>query len=291
MPLQLPNTTREAMLRRGYAKALVITESLYATGFEPEQWYSFKEIYEVLSEQIGTSYKLVYHALQQKLVFQRRLAKAEPGQPGRRPYLYRVPNPLELVAEFSPEGNTTLSDTLKKRDLKTVTAYRRALYHNLFIRLFCASGKGFTAYRGFLADLYGVSERTLRSYDKQLGHSHDANYKEQPVGWHNWEQLPRFKANYDQQGRRLPSRQWLKIIDRRTGRTETSPLVKFLAFEALRADKAVYIVERGANTYYPYPKPETEGMNSIDRHIAHFWAAKRIGLERDREGHWYYPRE
>lgn len=292
----LRNGVREALLQAGLGKGLLVVEGLYHLNIQPESWLTFADIYELLSENFGTSYQLVYQGLQDSGIFQRRKSAGEAHRRGAKPYLYRVPHPDELLAEFAPGAETTPSDALEKEDLKSLTRYRMALHRQLYVRRWCRNGgRGFVMSRGLMADRLGVSERTIRTYDKNLGHSHDPNYREERIGWQNWDNLPRFKHNYSATGKRQPSRQWLKVVDwDRSGHTTLMPLVKFLAYRELTAGKAVYRVERLPNTYYPYQKPDISQFDSWDA-ASHYFAEQKArhaaGLFQDHEGRWFYQRE
>src|SRR5690606_13109948 len=108
--------------------------------------------------------------LQTRLIFNRRRDKPKANQRGAPPYLYRIPCPAELKAEFAPNMDVTPSDSLTKKDLGSVTSYRMALHRELYVRKWLDSDfKGFEMYRGLQADRLGVSTRTIRTYDKKLG--------------------------------------------------------------------------------------------------------------------------
>lgn len=293
---QIPNGVREAMLQEaGYAKALLVVEGLYKLKIAPESWLTCAEICRLLSANFGTSQSLVYLGLQMKLVFQRRKAPPQPHQRGARPYLYRIPSPDELAAEFAPGQENTPSDTLCRCDLKSVTAYRMGLHRELFIRLWCKNdGNGFVMCRGLMANRLGVSTRTIRTYDQKLGHSHEANFQENRITWRNWNDLPRYKVAYTPDGKRRPSRYWLKAVDWETGHEATYPFVRYLAYQALKADKLVYKMQRLPNTYYPYPKPDLgrfEDGDVVSHYYADMEARHAAGLYQDSEGKWYHQRE
>lgn len=293
---QLSNGVREAMLQTGHCRGLVVVEGLYALKIKPDSWLTFAEIYRLLSENYSTSYQLTYKGLQDSNIFQRRIKPVSANQPGRRPYLYRVPCPDELVAEFAPDQHNTPHDQLHRDDFKSVTSYRKALHRQLYIRRWCENGgKGFVMYRGLMAERLGVSERTVRTYDRQLGFSHEANYQEERIHWGNWEKLPRFKDKYSPTGTRLPSKSWLKVIDwNNEGKTTLFPLVKYLAFNALRQGLDVYKLTRLPNTYYPYQKPDLSPFESWDGYLHYFaelGARNAAGLYRGQDGAWYHQRE
>lgn len=293
---QLANGVREAMLQMGYAKGLLVVDALYSLKIKPDSWLTFSEIYRLLSDNFGTSYQLVYQGLQKRLIFQRIKAPAQSHQRGARPYLYRVPYPDELAAEFAPGEEDTPSDKLCRCDFKSVTAYRMGLHRQLFARMWCNNdGKGFVMCRGLMADRLGVSTRTIRTYDQKLGHSNEPNFSESRITWNNWDTLPRYKVTHSPTGKKLPSRQWLKVMDwEQNGRTTTYPFVKFLAYRALRDGKTVYKVERLPNTYYPYQKPDLsrfEAGDAINYYYAEMEARNAAGFYQDRDGSWYHQRE
>jgi hypothetical protein len=295
-PYALENGIREAILQRDYAKGLVVLEGLYRLKLAGDTWLTFKEIYTLLCDNFQMSYQLVYQGLQTVMLFQRRKAEGIAYQKGARPYLYRIPYPQELKAEYAPDSKPTPSDRLIRTDLRTVAAYRQGLHRELYLRLWIANdGHGFTMYRELQAERLNVSVRTIRTYDKTLGFSHEANYLETEITDENWNTLPRYKNQYDESGKRLPSRKWLKVVDWKTGKTETLPYVRYLAYINLQEQKAVYEVERTANTYYPYIIPQIDlsecDYDPMVPYLADLKAKNAAGLYRDSDGNWHYTKK
>lgn len=289
--IALPNGLREAMLQENHQKALLVVEGLYHLKIAPEGWFTFKQIYGVLANNFGMSERLVRDGLRDAQVFQRR--KVELSKRGARPYLHRVPTLLELIATFAPKAENTPSDTLLKTDLKNIKTYKMALYHLGIARNWCENGgKGVTTYRAFQADRLNISIRTLRTYDKLLGHTVEANYKETQITSYDLHKLPRYKEKFGPDGKRLPSRQWLRVVERREGLEIVTnyPLVHYLAWDALRQEKKVYIVERLANTYYPFTLPDVTGLGQVDSYLAKRFAARAAGFQ-ERGDTWKYQRE
>jgi hypothetical protein len=292
---QLPNSLREAMLQADSANGLVVLEGLYMFAIKANTWWTFDQIYRLCRDNFGMSYQLVYKGLRDESIFQRRKAEVNANQRGARPYLYRIPHPDELIAEFDTGSKYSPHDELQKEDLKSVSTYRRALHHQLFIRKWLENqGKGFIMSRKLMAERLGVSVRTVRTYDKELGHSNDPNYKEVPITHNNWFKLPRFKDKFDDSGKRLPSKTWLKIIKYGDETYQNLPCVRYLAYKALSEGKYVTVVERLANTYYPYQKPDLSQFDSWDA-LSHYYAEKdarnAAGFFKDNNGNWYYQRE
>ena len=295
-PYRLENGLREALLKAGEEKALVVLEGLYRLQYAGDTWMTFNQIFHLLNTTFGMSYQLVYQGLQAKLIYQRRKAEARAHRKGARPYLYRLPYPQELTAEYAPELPHTPSDTLEKSDLKTVHAYRLGLHRELGIRLWLESGgKGYEMYREPMAERLGVSVRTARTYDQILGFSNSPNVDKREITQENWQTLPRYKNKYDDNGKRLPSRKWLEVEDWRTGEIEIFPHVRYLAYVALLEGKQVYEVERRANTYYPYERPDPRdyegGEYSFEFYLAHTKARNEAGFFQDSNDKWYYQRE
>lgn len=292
----LENGIREAILQSGEAKGLVVLEGLYYLKYDFGSWLTFDQIYRQLRDNFGCSYRLVYEGLQARMLFQRRKASANAHQRGARPYLYRVPRPAELRAHFTPDGQPTPSDPLQKSDLKNVTSYRMALHRELYIRKWSDNGgKGFKMYRGLQADRLGVSTRTIRTYDKKLGFSYEANFVEKRIYWKDWDKLPRYKDAFDAQGKKLPSRKWLRIVDwNHDGFEKIVPYVAYMAYEGLRNDCAVYEVSREANTYYPYLRPDPKqyegGVWNVDFYMEEKAALEAAGFYRE-DHRWVYQRE
>lgn len=290
----LENAVREAMLQRNHHKALVVLEGLYHLKYEAETWLTFKQIRQLLEDNFGTSFRLTYEGLQQRLVFQRRKASATARGRGRPSYLYRIPSPLELKAEFAPDSHSP-TDTLTKADLQSVHTYKLALHREKGIRLFIKNGgRGYQMYRDLQADSLNLSTRTIRTYDKILGFSAEANYKETRISWNDWHKLPRYKSAYSSTGQKLPSRTWLKAVNWDTGEVEIMPCVAYLAYAKLNENKAVYTVEREANTYYPYQRPNKADLGDIDV-IDYYYldmeARAEAGFYRDGNGDWFHQLE
>lgn len=294
-PYQLPNNLREAMLGAGFAKSLVVLEGLYMLCLDANTWLTFDQIYRLCRDNFGMSYQLVYQGLRQGLIFQRRKAERLPHQRGARPFLYRLPHPDELKAEFniSVYGHSP-HDELQKEDLKTVTTYRRALHRELFIRKWIDNqNEGFVMSRQLMADRLGISVRTVRTYDKQLGHSSEPNYKEEEITADNWHTLPRYKDKFDADGKRLPSKIWLKTIQYGDDDYRTLPFVRYLAYQELNAGRTVWAVERLPNTYYPYQKPDRQ---QFDHDVVGHWFAEKearqaAGFFKNHDGRWVYRRD
>lgn len=292
---QLPNLLRETMLQTGANHSLIVLEGLYMLSFKSDKWLTFNEIYRICRDNFGMSYQLVYQGLQNGMVFQRRKAEGIANRRGARPYLFRIPHPAELIAEFDTGGKYSPHDELHKADLKSISTYRKALHRQLFVRKWIENeANGFIMGRKLMAERLGVSVRTVRTYDKQLGYSNEANYKEVPVTQNNWFKLPRFKDKFDENGKRLPSKVWLKIFNPHNEEQRNLPCVRYLAYKALNEGKQVTIVERLANTYYPYQKPDLSQFDSWDA-LSHYYAERdarnKAGLYQHQAGGWYYQRE
>ena len=292
---QLSNPLREAMLKADAAKSLVVLEGLYMLRFAADTWLTFDQIYRLCGDNFGMSYQLVYQGLRHTQIFQRRKAERLPHQRGARPYLYRLPHPDELQAEFTVKSGYTPHDELSKDDLKSVSHYRRALHRELFIRKWINNqNQGFIMSRQLMADRLAVPVRTVRTYDKQLGHSHEPNYKEVPITSENWFKLPRYKDKYDANGKRLPSKIWLRILNYDVGEYQNLPCVRYLAYKALNAGHRVWAVERLPNTYYPYQRPDLSQFDSWDA-LSHWYAEndarQAAGFYENRDGGWSYQRD
>lgn len=292
---KLPNILRETMLQAKVAHSLVVLEGLYMLSFKSNQWMTFDQIYRVCRDNFGMSRQLIYKGLCNNLVFQRRKAEATARKRGARPYLYRIPHPDELVAEFDTGNKYSPHDELQKSDLKSVSTYRKALQRELYIRKWLDnSAHGFEMSRKLMAERLGVSVRTVRTYDKQLGFSNEPNYKEVPVTRNNWFKLPRHKDKFDENGKRIASKVWLKIFNPETQTYQNLPHVRYLAYKALNEGNYVYTVERLVNTYYPYQKPDLSQFDSWDA-LSHYYAeqdARNLaGLYQHNDGSWFYQRE
>lgn len=227
---------------------------------------------------------------QHALIFQRRIVRT--ARPGRPAYTYRIPSPLEIEAEYAPGAGSSPHDALEPEDLQSVHHYRLGLHRMLIVRLFIQNGgEGVTMYRDLQAERLGVSTRTIRSYDKKLGFSHVPNYSKTLLSKESWRGLPRYKERFDKKtGKRLASRYWLESYDWKTGQTTRMPFVKCLAYKASQADLDVYRVERLANTYYPYARPNEAAFGGdyvLDFYYANREAYERAGFTR-RDNQWQY---
>ena len=291
-PYILENVIREAMLKRDHHKALVVLEGLYHLKYEADSWLTFKQIHQLLQDNFETAFRLTYEGLQERLIFQRRATPA--SGVGRPAFLYRIPSPLELKAEFAPDSHSP-ADTLTKADLKSVHTYKLALHREKGIRLFLKNGgRGYQMYRQLQAESLNLSTRTIRTFDKILNFSAEANYKETRISWNDLQKLPRYKNAYSPTGKKLPSRTWLKAVDWDAGTVEIMPCVKYLAYTKLSEQKAVYVVEREANTYYPYQRPnkaDFKGIDTVDYYYLDMEARANAGFYRDSDGDWFYQRE
>ena len=284
----LPNALREAMLNADVPKSLVLLEGLYMLNFKSGTWLTFEEIYRVCRDNFGMSRRLVYEGLQVWRIFQRRKSEGKANQRGARAYLYRIPHPDELIAEFAPTLRYSPHDRLKKSDLKSVKAYRLALHRMMFRRKWLDNnGGGFVMSRKLMADRLNVSVRTVRVYDKELGHSNTPNYKEVPITQENWYKLPRYKDKFDANGKRLPSKIWLKTVE--DGKWRNLPYVRYLAYKALNAGQYTVAVERLPNTYYPYQvqDPRDYDNDVISHYLAECHAKEVAGFYQDRN-QWVY---
>ena len=289
---QLPNPLREAMLGAGYAKGLVVLEGLYMLRIKADSWLHFDEIFRLCRDNFGMSRRLIYDGLCQNLIFQRRKAEVKSHQRGARPYLYRVPYPEELLAEFQIPRGYTPHDQLEKDDLKSVKAYRLGLHREMFIRKSIdAPHKGFVMSRKLMADRLGVSPRTVRDYDKILGFSHQANYREERITVDNWFKLPRYKDKFDADGKRLPSKMWLKAIKSGDENYTLLPQVRYLAYKALQEGYQVWTVERLPNTYFPYQKPDLSQCDGWEYFYADGDALNAAGFFKQNDSTWIYHRD
>ena len=301
-PNRLPNSTREGILKRDdqyrliYQKGLVLVEQLYALGIEAGTWLTFDQIFRLSRDNFGSSHRFVYEGLQARLIFQRRKSKPRPHQRGARPYEFCVPNPERMNYEFA-DNVPAPHDELQRCDLKNLTTFRRAIFGTHIRRLWIEfGGKGVKMFRGFQAERSGISMRTARTYEKQLGFSHTDNYKARQITEANKIELPRFKQKYDAQGKPIPSRKWLRVVEGTTGQVlEILPCVEYLAAKRLREGNLVFEVEREANTYYPYQRPDPSkfegGEWSVDFYLAEMKAREQAGLYQDSNDRWCYKRE
>jgi len=283
------------MLCSGAGKGLVVLEALYMLKLRADSWHTFNEIFRLLNDNFATSYQLTYQGLKSPLIFQRRKSPGIAGRRGRRAYLYRIPHPDEIKAEYGSGLPHSPTDTLQKADLQSLTSYRLALHRELFIRRFIDNrGRGFDMSRKLMAERLGVSTRTVRSYDKRLDFSHTPNHRETPVDWTNWHTLPRYKNQYDSDGRRLASKKWLKVYRYTDNSVRLLPLVRYLAYQALSKDCQVYTVERLPNTYYPYQRADLSGFSGDDVvscYLADLEAKNSAGFYQAKDGGWFYQRE
>jgi len=292
---------RESMLQQGHGKALVVLEGLFMKGLQQsehpnyERWYTTKDIITQLKYFCGMSETLVREGLNDVLVFQRRVKASEGrNQRGRPPYEYRLPLLKELLAEFAYGLMWTPGDELVKEDLVSLRDYRMALHREMVIRNWEEKG-GFEMYRDLMADRLGVSKRTIRNYDNFMGFVWQANFVGRRITFRNWVNLPRYKHRYDENGKRLPSRHWLRIYDPVRGQFYHRPNVRYLAWEALEKGHDVELVHRGANTYYPYGRPCQSEFNGeygdMQWVMQNIQAIEDAGFVQSANGQWHHQRE
>lgn len=292
---RLNNGLRESMLKIGAGKALMIVEAAHRLKLKPTSWYTFDQLHRLCRDNFKMSRQLVYEGLQYRLVFQRRKDEGVAGRRGARPYLYRIPFIGELIAEFAPYLKETPADELHSNDLRSLKSYRKGLHRELYIRKWLENGgRGFKMYRALMAERLGVSVRTIRTYDKELKFSSEANYKETQVRWDTWQSLPRYKDRYNPDGTKQPRKRWLRAVKWEADDVRHYPLVRYLAFRALAEKYDVYVVEREANTYYPYQKPDLsrfDGSQVLAMMDAERAARNAANIYQANDGKWFYQRE
>lgn len=218
---QLPNAVREALLQRQKGCLARVLDALLMVGVRVGEWMSASRVMQLL-QGVGIGRNTIYQALQVADVFTPQPPHADAdtqaenhtkqclfgsgtnrgqNQRGRPSAYFQMPS-LERLCLWLGVQNRG-GDQLTVADVRTATAYRRALYQAHIKR---APG----AYtRHWQSQRLGVSPRTCRRYDRQCGIKVYPRYHETPIIWDNIDSalsdeplMGRFLM--DQTGRRYP---------------------------------------------------------------------------------------
>jgi hypothetical protein len=224
--VQLPNAVREVLLQRQEGFLARVLDGLLMAGIRIGEWFSASRIVQVLGH-LGIGRNTVYQALQVSEIFTPQTPQANAdrsvqnnikqclfdsgtnqgqNQRGRPSAYFQMPSLAHLCSWLGVQNKG--GDLLTVADVRTSTAYRRALYQAHIKR---APG----AYtRQWQSQRLGISARTCRRYDRQCGIKVYPRYHETPILWSNLEtavsdepMMGRFMM--DQTGRRYPENRML----------------------------------------------------------------------------------
>lgn len=294
-PTILENNVREKLLQKKLGSGLVLLECLYQLKVAPHSWMTRQQIEDLLANNgYQCSSRLIYNGLR-SFLFRTEDETPRANQRGRPSKVYCVPKPSQIKADLEIFDHSP-ADTLTKADLKSVKTIRLALHRELVVQLYLKNkcAEGVTIFRGWEGDRLGVSARTVRTYDKILGFDYEPNFVEKQLAFKDLVNIPRYKDKFYADGRRAPSKFFLKVIDwsEGVGRVKTMPFVKYLAYEELMEGNTVYKVYRTANSYYPHKLPDFDGSgtNALDYYMTKQDLMRQAGFKRDRD-QWFYQRE
>lgn len=193
-PKQLPNTVREALLQRKNGFVARVLDGLFLAGARIGEWLSIPHVVKLLGGVIGRN--TIYQALRMADIFNPQTpdagadksaennikqclfdsgTNAVQNRRGRPSLYFQVPSFERLCTWLGVENRG--SDPLTLDDVRTSTAYRRALYQAHIKR---APG----AYtRTWQSQRLGVCQRTCRRYDRPCGIRVYPCYHETPILW------------------------------------------------------------------------------------------------------------
>lgn len=263
-PKQLPNAVREALLQQRQGFLARVLDGLLLIGIQVGQWLNATQVVEVLGA-VGIGRNTIYQALRVSDVFNPQTPNADADQSAKnnikqclfdsgtnrvqnqrgRPSLYFQMPSLDRLCEWLGVKNKG-GDSLTLADVRTSSAYRKALYQAHIKRAPGAYSRQWQSQR------LGICARTCRRYDRQCGVKVYPRYHETPIVWSNVETaisdepiMGRFIM--DETGRRYP--------ENRT-----------LAKRLLGMGRRLSLMAQGAN-YYQVEAPVLPSQ-STDNHIS-----------------------
>jgi len=160
---QIPNILREILLNAGYGKTALLLDLLFVLGYVGGQKVTYNEILAIAGSY--TSHNIIREGL---LCFAIKRVKVSSGRRGRPTYAYIIPSIAQLRGIFC-DGILSPTDVLHVADMANMTTYRRALHRELIYRGCSESLHGNCSFsRAYMASRLGVSENTIRAYEKTL---------------------------------------------------------------------------------------------------------------------------
>lgn len=160
---QLPNILRETLLGSGYGKTALLLDLLAILGYKGGQKVTYSEILAVAGQ--FTSQHIIREGL---LHFAIKRVKVKNGRKGRPTYAYILPKLGHL--RFMLCGDIlSPTDVLHVSDMANMIVYRKALHRELIYRSSAESADNFCSFsREYMATRLGVSQNTIRAYEKEL---------------------------------------------------------------------------------------------------------------------------
>jgi len=241
---QLPNHLREHLLGQGRGHAVLALDALLSMGVRPGTELTLKDAHILLRAVYGMRLHTLRKALADPL-FARRKSAPHRDSRGRPPQLYRVPAPDAAQKRLGISGRSP-GDRLQREDFRSLSRYRMALHREIIARNFKPMGGElgmFKASRALLTQRLGVSVRTLRRYEAQLGTTVLPQVAYEPVYFEDAPFLPQSKPRHFQP-------LWLEA--EKAGQPVIRvPLVGSLALKYLQSGYAVFRCQREVNRYAP----------------------------------------
>jgi hypothetical protein len=234
--LGVPNSLREALLQRDLGEASLLLDALLYAGYRTGKRFTVRRALDDLKVAgFNISPALVRRALISP-IFKRQTIQTH--RRGRPEYRYLMPDITVLVKKYA-KGVFVAVDQLTVSDMQSLRHYRQAL-HREFIRRAPGSYS-----RAFLARRLGVSKRTTRAYDLQLGIRSIRRISKQELRYiSNWDDLVRMAK---------PGLNWLRV-EYDDGRFFDAPPKEGIATRHMwKMDKKVYLVTQLCNRYVYAP--------------------------------------
>lgn len=212
----IPNSVREQLLKsQGSCVTARLLDILQVAGWQAESFFSMKAAID-LAERYGLNRKSVMsaltgdqcsfngrHIIARRYVEYLDIGGLNVGKRGRPVQLvFQAPSVSRLLSVL--DVGASPSDRLKREDLMSSQAYRRALHREYVKRLAPRLPMA------VLADRLGLSARTLRRYNAQLGVSVRARIGVFGLTWTNLKCLPRQERG---QGKGQTPGYWLAVGD------------------------------------------------------------------------------
>jgi len=211
--IQLTNSIREALLKRGLTCVARVLDGLFLHGFKPGDIITKKIVTDTLKGQVGRhSILKSFSAMldDNQSIFQvidppprtpsyTSVAKHRLKESNKKCFLFSVSKPDKIsggrtATQFQlPDLNVlcqllgvpfTRSDPLTKTDIQQANRYRQAVHRELIKR------RPGMYYRQWLASRIGVSRRTSQRYDHDAEIQRQAMIIREPITWDNMAMIP-----------------------------------------------------------------------------------------------------
>lgn len=211
--IQLTNSIREALLKRGLTCVARVLDGLFIKGFKPGDLVTKKIVTKALKDVVGrysilntfsavldndqpilrqvdppprtpTHTSVAIDRLKEQTKKCTLFSPTEPDKisAGRIPTQFQLPDLNTLCGLLGVAF--TRSDPLEEADIQTAKAYRQAVHRELIKR------RPGMYYRRWLATRIGVSERTSQRYDIGAKIEKQAMYIREPITWDTLNRIP-----------------------------------------------------------------------------------------------------